>query len=79
MSWQFHTVAVWRRYDNKSREYQWISSSPRGDVPVAGWEEILARLSGEGWELVAACVDSYQDGNTSTEATGYRLFFKRPT
>jgi hypothetical protein len=76
MSWQSHTVAVWRRYDNRNRDYRWIASAPHGEI--FGWEKILAAQARDGWELVAACVDAYQEGNTSTEATGYRLFFKKP-
>ncbi|MBO0849442.1 MAG: hypothetical protein J2P20_08270 [Pseudonocardia sp.] len=76
MSWQFRTVAVWRRYDNRARDYRWTASTSSEDV--SGWEEILAGEAHDGWELVAACVDGYQEGNTSMEATGYRLFFKRP-
>lgn len=69
-------MVVWRRYDNRQRDYRWIAETPAGEI--AGWEEILARQSHDGWELVAACTDSYQENNTSMDATGYRLFFKRP-
>lgn len=77
MSWQFQTITVWRSYDNRERDYLWVMSTPRADI--SGWEEILERQAAEGWELVSACVDGYQEGNTSMEATGYRLFFKRET
>lgn len=76
MKWEFETIVVWRRYDNRVRDYRWTSPGPRGEV--SGWQEILEMESRNGWELVAAGVEGYQEGNTSTEATGYRLFFKRP-
>lgn len=75
MGWEFKTIDVNRRYNNRLRSYLWESGEPTR--ALVGWEDILAAESGTGWELVNACVDSYQENNTMMEATGYRLFFKR--
>jgi hypothetical protein len=76
MSWELRTITVWRRYDNRSRDYYW--ACPESGGTPTDWESIMGAEARDGWELVVACVDSYQDFNSSTEATGYRLFFKRP-
>jgi hypothetical protein len=46
-------------------------------APTGGWDNILGARAGIGWELISACFDSCQENDTTMEATGYRLFFKR--
>lgn len=75
MSWEFKTVEVARRYNNRAREYRWETGTI--GAPIAGWDAILDSQAGSGWELISVCVDGYQENNTNMEATGYRLFFKR--
>jgi len=75
MSWEFSTVEVSRRYNNRAREYRWETREM--GATISGWNNILAAQATTGWELVSACVDGYQENNTTMEATGYRLFFKR--
>ena len=75
MGWELKTIEVSRHYNNRAREYRWEREDT--GTPLAGWHDILASEAGTGWELVNACVDGYQENNTSMEATGYRLFFKR--
>jgi len=75
MRWEFRTITIWRRYRNRERNYFWES----GDIgsQITGWDNILSHEAMSGWELVSACVEGYQEGNTSMEAIGYRLFFQR--
>lgn len=75
MSWEFRTIEVSRRYNNRAREYRWETGET--GAPINGWDNILGAQAETGWELVSACVDGYQENNTTMEATGYRLFFKR--
>jgi hypothetical protein len=77
MAWELKTIEVSRRYNNRAREYRWERGDEDVSTPLAGWYDILASEAGTGWELVNACVDSYQENNTNMEATGYRLFFRR--
>ena len=77
MAWELKTIEVSRRYNNRAREYRWERGDEDVSSPLAGWYDILASEAGTGWELVNACVDSYQENNTNMEATGYRLFFRR--
>lgn len=77
MSWQSHTVAVWRRYDNRQRDYRWIAATPRGEV--AGWEEILDHQAHEGWELVAAVSTATKKEIPAQRPPATDFSFKRPT
>jgi hypothetical protein len=76
MGWEFRTVSVWRVYDNRDRDYYWQTDS---GSDATDWPEILSAEARAGWDLVAACIDTYDTSNTSSEAIGYRLFLKRAT
>jgi hypothetical protein len=75
MGWEYMTVEVARRYYNRAREYRWEAVDLAASAD--GWDGVLAAQAAAGWELLTVCVDSYQENNTNTEATAYRLFFKR--
>jgi hypothetical protein len=76
VSWEYRTITVWRSYDSRARDYDWVEYS--STKTITGWADVLAYEAERGWELVSSCVESYLEGNSSMEATGYRLFFKRP-
>jgi hypothetical protein len=73
--WEFLTVTVQRRYNHKTGRYDW-NATPF-DMTVTDWDGILEYTSADGWELVSVCVDGYDVGPISAEASRHRLFFIR--
>jgi hypothetical protein len=77
MTMECRSVEVSLRYSNRTHEYRW--EAEYGDDLLTGWETVLGSLAADGWVLVSSCVDSYQENNTTMEATAYRLFLTRQT
>lgn len=65
--WEFSSVTVQRRYNNKTGRYDWNATAC--DMTVTGWDSILECAAAAGWELVSVCVDGHHLGPTSAEAS----------
>jgi hypothetical protein len=71
MSWAHRTIYVMYGAD-------WQITYSDGQT-VFGMQAILDYESSDGWELVSAVVEDWDQNNESESGRAYRLFFKRPT
>ncbi len=71
MSWVHRTVYL--TYDG-----DWRITYSDGET-VAGMQAILDYESSDGWELVAAVIEDWDEYGERDSGQAYRLFFKRPT
>ncbi len=70
MKWAHRTIYL--TFDS-----DWSITYSDGQV-VVGMQPILDYESSDGWELVAAVIEGWDEYNEQDSGEAYRLFFKRP-
>jgi hypothetical protein len=75
MSRAYIAVEDLRRCSNRARAYRWEAEDPGRDPGRVGAPSGAA----DGWVLVRACADGYQETNPYMEVKSCCLFFARET
>jgi hypothetical protein len=77
--WDYLTVRI--RYEGKKHKDWVLEIAER--APLVGMQEILAKHSADGWELVSLTPEDQEAypafGKYSIQTTVYRATFKRPS
>jgi hypothetical protein len=80
--WEYRTILVRRHQETRGStksqpKFDWVASF--GNVQWDGWDEILHKVSDQGWELLSVVIEDQSTNSVATtgRTEAYRLFCKR--